>query len=347
MWEQTNPFVSVLIPAYNEIDCIEATIRNKLSKNYPHDKLEIIVISDESTDGTDECVEALSQEDNRVSLIRQEPRRGKAAGLNLAIKHAKGEIIVFSDANSIYDSDAVAHMTESFSDESVGYITGELNYSISGNAASEHGSDAYMKFENIVRKLETGYYSIIGVNGGVDAIRKELYKDIPPDLITDFVLPLHVTDQGKRVIFDPRIKCYERPNEDVSAEFRMRVRVALRALRGLVYMKRLMNPFNNFKISFSLISHKFIRFLGPVFMIIAFLSNAMLFNYSNEYATLFSIQLIIYLIAIVGLSKNLPEVIRKITKVPTYFLISNSAFFVAFIKLFKGETMAVWKPRQG
>jgi len=347
MREKQVPYVSVLIPAFNEIDYIEETVRNKLSQEYPHDRIEVIVISDESTDGTDECVSNIADEDSHVSLIRQEPRRGKAAGLNLAIKNAKGDIIVFSDANSLFDSNAIAHITENFSDESVGYLTGELNYTVSGNAASEHGSDAYMKFENTIRTLETDFYSVIGVNGGVDAIRKSLYKDIPADLITDFVLPLHVLDQGKRVIFDSRIKCYEKPNDDVSAEFRMRVRVALRALRGLEYMKRLMNPFRNLKVAFCLISHKLIRYFGPIFMILAFVSNAMLFNYSNIYAELFYMQLVIYLIAIIGLSQRLPEIVRKVTKIPTYFLISNSAFLVALIKLFKGETMAVWKPRQG
>lgn len=343
------PRVSILIPAYNEASCIAATIINKLEQNYPRDKLEIIVISDESTDGTDEIVTKLMLNDTRLRLLRQAPRRGKASGLNMAVKEASGDIIIFNDANSMYrhDDEAISKLVENFYDQSIGYVTGNLNYMVQGNSASEHGSDAYMKFENMLRKIESKFDSIIGSNGGVDAIRKSLYKDIPQDQITDFVLPLHVIEQGKRVIYDERVQNYEAPNSEMSAEFRMRVRVALRAMRGLIYMRKILNPFQFGRASFCLLSHKVIRYLAPVFMITAMTTNIILAYYANMYAIILVFQMLIYAAALAGLSAGMPGFIRKITKVPTYFLLTNSAFFIAIIKMLKGEKMATWKPRTG
>lgn len=341
------PTVTIIIPAFNEASCIKETIKNKLSQDYPQDKIDIIVVSDESTDGTDEIVETFMA-NQKVQLIRQVPRKGKAAGLNLAIKQAKGEIIVFSDANSIFDRDAISNFVKNYSDPSVGYITGSLTYVVEKDGVAQRGSDAYMRFENVLRVIETEFDSVIGVNGGVDSIRKNLYKDIPQDQITDFVLPLHVIEQGMRVIYDENVRSYESPNSEVSTEFRMRVRVALRALRGLIYMKQLLNPFRHTKTAFCLISHKLIRYFAPIFMFFSLASNALLYKH-ELYLSLLLIQLLFYALALIGMSKSWEAGIGlgRVTKIPSYFVLSNAAFFVAIIKLCKGESMAMWKPREG
>lgn len=339
------PVVTVIIPAFNEAEFIGATVENKLEQDYPKEKIDIIVVSDESTDGTDEIVNKFTHE-HPVQLIRQVPRRGKAAGLNLAIKQAKGEIIIFSDANSIFDRDAIRKIVENYSDPSVGYVTGNLTYLVESEGVAQRGSDAYMKFENLLREIETQFGSVIGVNGGVDSIRKELYVDIPQDQITDFVLPLHVIEQGKRVVYDERAGSCEAPNVDASSEFRMRVRVALRALRGLVYMRALFNPVRHARTSFCLVSHKLIRYFAPWFMIFALVSNVFLYKH-DLYMGLLIVQVLFYLLALIGITKVSVPGLGKFTKVPSYFVLSNAAFFVAIIKLFKGESMAMWKPRQG
>lgn len=339
------PGVTVIIPAFNEASCIEETIQNKLSQDYPLDKIDIIVVSDESEDGTDEIVEKFTS-NHKVQLIRQVPRRGKAAGLNLAMKQATGEIIIFSDANSIFEDDAIRKMVENYSDQSVGYVTGNLTYVVNVDGVAQRGSDAYMKFENYLRMIETKFGSVIGVNGGVDSIRRELYVDIPPDQITDFVLPLHVIEQGRRVVYDERARSFETPNDEVSTEFKMRVRVALRALRGLVYMKKLFNPFKYSKTAFCLISHKLIRYFAPWFMIISLATNSFLIE-QELYMGLLIVQLVFYVLALMGMSKIAGAAMGKLTKVPSYFVLTNAAFFIAIIKVFKGESMAMWKPREG
>ena len=338
------PSVTVLIPAYNEAQNIAATIQNKLDQDYPRDRVEIIVISDGSTDGTDDIVRQFSSQN--VRLIRREPREGKAAALNEAVRFASGEILVFSDANSLFAPDAIRLMMENFADPEVGYVTGNLNYKIQSAGIAGNGCSAYMKYENTLRTLETRAGSIIGVNGGVDAIRRELYRDVPRNLITDFVLPLHVISTKHRVVYDERVHSSEVANSELGSEFRMRLRVSLRALQGIAYMRRLCNPFNYPWAAFSLTSHKVSRYFCFLFLSIAFATNLMLISYPG-YRVLFIAQAIAYLLALVGLRKGLPGILRNLSLVPAYFLVTNVAFAMAAIKFLQGETMATWQPRAG
>lgn len=336
------PFVTVLIPAYNEAQHIAATIQNKLNQDYPRDRLEIIVISDGSTDGTDDIVREFSSQN--VRLIRRERRQGKAAALNEAVRCARGEILVFSDANSLFAPDAIRRMMENFGDPEVGYVTGNLAYEVRSAGIAGKGCSAYMKYENALRTLETQVGSIIGVNGGVDAIRRELYSDVPRHLITDFVLPLYVIGTKHRVVYDERVHASEVANTELGSEFRMRIRVGLRALQGITYMRRLCNPVNYPWAAFSLISHKLSRYFCFLFLLIAFLTNLMLVT-SPGYARLFIAQTLTYLLALIGLRKGM--LFRKLTLIPAYLLMTNMAFAVAAIRFLQGETMATWEPRAG
>jgi cellulose synthase/poly-beta-1,6-N-acetylglucosamine synthase-like glycosyltransferase len=338
------PSVTVLIPAYNEAQNIATTIQNKLEQDYPSDRLEIIVISDGSTDGTDDIVREFSS--RNVRLIRRDQREGKAAGLNEGVRHASGEILVFSDANSLFAPDAIRRMMENFADPEIGYVTGKLAYKIRSNGIAGNGCSAYMKYENAVRTLETRAGSIIGVNGGVDAIRRELYRDVPRQLITDFVLPLQVISTKHRVVYDERVHSFEIANSELGSEFRMRVRVALRALQGITYMRRLCNPINYPWAAFGLISHKVVRYFCFLFLSVAFVTNLMLVS-APGYAALFIAQTMAYLLALVGWRKDLPRLFRKLTLIPAYFLMTNAAFTLAVIKFLQGETMATWQPRAG
>lgn len=338
------PRVTVLIAAHNEAGCIAATIANKLEQDYPQDRLQIIVISDGSTDGTDTIAGGFAA--RGVQLIRRDRREGKAAALNEGMQYARGDIVVFSDANSLFARDAIRRMVENFADPAVGYVTGNLHFDVRGNTATGDGNNAYMSYENLLRVLETRVGSVIGVNGGVDAIRRSLYKEIPNHLITDFVLPLHVIGRSRRVVYDERVCAHEMSNETIESEFRMRVRVALRALQGLMYMRRLLNPLHYPGTALRLISHKLLRYLAFVFLPVAFVSNLMLIA-EPVYAALFGAQVLIYVLAVIGLRPGLSRVLHRLTVVPAYFLVTNVAFTIATIKFLAGQTMATWQPRAG
>jgi len=341
---QWTPSVTILVPAYNEAACIAGTIENKLALDYPAEQLEITVVSDASEDGTDDIVRRYAG--RGVKLLRTAVRQGKAAALNEAIRHANGEIVVFSDANSTFAVDAVRRMVENFTDPRVGYVTGNLQY-LHGEEASGRGSGAYMRYENWLRRIETRVDSVIGVNGGVDAMRRRLYADVPADQITDFVLPLRVIAAGFRVVFDERVHSSERANQELGSEFRMRVRVALRALRGLVYMRQALNVVRAPLPAFCIFSHKILRYLSFLFLAGALMINAILAARNPSYIPLLLLQVAFYALALLGLTRNLPGALLRLTALPTYFLVSNVAFGIAAVRFARGDVVATWRPRAG
>lgn len=342
------PSVSVLIPAYNEADCIAATLEHQVAQDYPKDRLQILVVSDGSDDGTDDIVRTFAP--RGVELLRREDRGGKALGLNAAVRQARGDIVVFCDANARFKPDAIRNIAANFADPSVGYLTGSLTLEAADATMSGSGGGAYLKFENALRRAETKIGSVIGVNGGCDAIRRELYSDIPKDLITDFVLPLRVIAAGHRVVFDPDVRSTEEPNTEMQSEFRMRVRVALRALQGLMHMRRLFNPLRYPLTSFCLTSHKLLRYFAFVFLIGAMASNIMLAlgeAPAGLYTCLLGGQVLCYVLALLGLSDKTPGPLRRIATVPTYLVMTYAAFAWATVKFLRGQSMATWQPRAG
>jgi len=338
------PTVTVLIPAYNEAAAIGATLDAMLAQDYPTGKLRILVVSDASGDGTDDIVRAYQE--RGVELLRQAERGGKALALNAAVARADGEILVFADANSHFAPSAVRSLVANFADPSVGYVTGSLTLESQASTVSAVGGTAYKRYEETLRLAETTVGSVIGVNGGCDAIRRELYSDIPRELITDFVLPLRVIAGRHRVVFDPSARASERANVELRAEFAMRVRVALRALQGIVHMRRLLNPLRFPSASFCLVSHKVLRYLAYLWLASALLANAWLAVSSPLYRLLLVLHLGAYALALAGLlAKGEPT--RTWAGVAAYVLMSYAAFAVASWRLLKGQTMATWKPRAG
>ncbi len=339
------PRVTVLIPAFNDAAVIGQTIQNKLTQNYPADRLEIIVISDESEDGTDAIVNQIAAQDERVKLVRQVPRQGKTSGLNLAMPQANGEIVVFSDANSHYQADAIRQLVACFNDPDVGYVTGKMVYvNEEGNVIGD-GCSAYMKYENHLRALESQVSSVVGVDGGVDAIRKSLYQPMNADQLPDFVLPLKVVTQGKRVIYCENALLNEESLSNSQSEFRMRVRVSLRAYWAMWDMKHLFNPFKYGLFSLQLVSHKLLRYLAFIPLFLALISNGLITGEGWFYQLAFIAQIIFYsAAAFVSLNDGTKN---KWLALTNYFCLINIAAAMAFIKFIKGEKIVIWKPRVG
>lgn len=339
------PSLTLLVPAYNEATVIESTLRNKLAQGYPEDRLEIIVISDGSTDGTDDIVKQLAQEDPRIRLLRQSPRQGKTAGLNWAIEQAKGEILVFSDANSQFGDQALVKLASCFADPEVGYVTGKMVYvNQEGNLVGD-GCSAYMRYENHLRSLESRVSSVVGVDGGIDAVRRELYQPMNPDQLPDFVQPLRVVAQGRRVIYQEQALLQEESLSDSGSEFRMRVRVSLRALWALWDMRTLLNPRRYGLFSWQLISHKLLRYLAFVPLILALLSSLILADHHWIYALAALAQLIFYAsAAYAAMSESCKNGFANLA---FYFSLINFAAMVAALKFLRKEKIVTWKPRSG
>jgi glycosyltransferase involved in cell wall biosynthesis len=340
------PRVSVVIAAFNEEREIRDTVADKLAQDYP--RLDVIVVSDGSTDRTDEIVRDLAdRSEGRLRLLRQEPRQGKTQALNMALRQTPADIVVFADANSMYAPDAVRALVRNFADPSVGYVTGRMVYTNPAKTGIGDGSATYMSYENALRAWETRLGSIVGVDGGIDAIRRELYVPMSPDQLPDFVLPLSVVEQGKRVVYEPDAVVYEAGLGNARDEFRMRVRVSLRALWGLYDKRRLLNPLRYPLFAWQLTSHKVLRYAAFLPLTGLLLCNALALGEHSFYAGFLALQVAAYAFATLGqFLRRLPAGASKLL-VPYYFVILNGACVIAFWKFLTGQKMVLWKPRQG
>jgi cellulose synthase/poly-beta-1,6-N-acetylglucosamine synthase-like glycosyltransferase len=343
--ENITPLVTVLIAAYNEEKDIAATIENKLSQDYPQDKLEIIVVSDESEDGTDSIVESFKE--RNVQLLRQTPRAGKTAALNLAVPMARGEVLVFSDANSIYAPDALHRLVANFADTNVGYVTGKMLYTNPDGSPIGDGCSAYMKYENRLRAVETELGSIVGVDGGIDAMRKALFTPLRADQLPDFVQPLMVVEKGYRVVYEPKAVLWEETLHQDSDEYRMRVRVTLRALWALKDMQSLLWGSGGLLFAWQLWSHKVLRYCCFIFLFLAFCSNVWLVKGSAFYSALFLGQLFCYICAALS-----PLAARRgkdigFLRLAYYFILLNVSSLHAMVKFLQGKKQVIWSPRKG
>ncbi|RJP72335.1 MAG: glycosyltransferase family 2 protein [Candidatus Abyssobacteria bacterium SURF_17] len=337
------PCVTIIISAHNEAAAIRQTIENKLELDYPREQMEIIVVSDGSTDGTDEIVRTLAQ--SGVHLIRQEPRQGKTAALNRAVTEAKGEILAFSDANSLWDKSALRELVSNFADPDVGYVSGRMEYTAPMDSHVAGGSSRYMRYENRLRELESAIGSIVGVDGGIDAVRRTLYEPMHPSLLPDLVLPLCVVEKRRRVVYEPSAILNEESLTRTDEEYRMRIRVALRAFHALWHKKALFNPFRFGFYSLQLLSHKVLRYLvGYIMVAILFCSIAIQEPWSLAFAGL---QGLGYGLALVGLWQNRSNRVQRGFRYPFYFCLINLASAVAFLKFLMGQRLVVWNPRRG
>jgi len=347
--EDHQPKVSILVAAYNEAKDIEATLRNKIALDYPADQMEILVISDESEDGTDQIVERVAEESPvTVRLFRQVPRQGKTSGLNTLSQHAQGEILLFSDANSQWDTSTVSRLVRNFNDPNVGYVTGKMIYVHQDGSLVGDGCSAYMKYENWLRCQETRLGSVVGVDGGIDAMRKALYKPLRPDQLPDFVQPLKVVEQGYRVVYEPEALLKEDALTDGSSEFSMRVRVSLRALWALKDMRHLMSPARDGLFAWQMISHKLLRYLAFVPMVTLALATLYLAPKAGIYRLAALGYIAFVLLAWQGHKKEASgQSLSTIYSVPYYFMLLNLASYKACIAFLKGEKKVIWNPRKG
>ena len=341
------PMVTVVTAARNEASCIEANVRNKLAQDYPADRLDMIVVSDASDDTTDSIVQRLARETGRVVLLRQEPRQGKTIALNTAVPLARGEVIVFADANSIYEKDAIRKLVSNFADPSVGYVTGKMVYVDRDGSMVGDGCTAYMKYENWLREQETRIGSIVGVDGGVDAARKSLYRPMRDDQLPDFVLPLSVVGQGFRVVYDESAILEEETLSLEDDEFRMRVRVALRALWALADSPELFSPARVGIFAWQLASHKLLRYCSFLPLAVALLAGLLVAAAEGWWLTFAAVVLVCAALPVLAMRSPSPVGRWLPIRLGTYFLLLNVASAVAAARFLRGQRISVWQPRVG
>jgi cellulose synthase/poly-beta-1,6-N-acetylglucosamine synthase-like glycosyltransferase len=255
--------------------------------------------------------------------------------------------VVFSDANSIYEKSALKSILTNFADSEVGYVSGKMVYVNNDGNMIGDGCSAYMKYENFLRKCETRIGSVVGVDGGIDAVRKGLYKPMNSDQLPDFVLPLSVVEQGSRVVYEPEAILEEMSLQHPAEEYRMRVRVSLRALWALFDKLSMLTSGKNNLYAWQIFSHKIVRYLCFFLMGAALISNLMLVDSGFIYQSFFLSQVCFYLLALLSFRIKKPSILMKIAYLCHYFTLINVAAGHACIKFILGQKQVIWQPRQG
>jgi cellulose synthase/poly-beta-1,6-N-acetylglucosamine synthase-like glycosyltransferase len=339
------PSVSLLISAYNEVSVIEAKILNSLALDYPGELLEIVVISDCSNDGTDDLV--CGFEARGVRLIRQNQRLGKSAALNFAVPQARGQVLVFSDANAIYQPDAVRLLVRHFSNMRVGYVVGNARYYESGTQSSSAKSESlYWKLETYLKEKESCFASVVGGDGAIYAIRQELFIPLQATDINDFLNPLQIIARGYDGVYEPDSICYEEAAKSFPLEYQRKVRIISRSMNALRRIPAVLNPFKNTRHWIVLISHKVLRWFAPFSMILLLVLSLMLWRHPfYRVATL--CQVVFYLMAVFGSQWHANRGLGRAFTLPFYFCLVNFASLVGCIRCMRGNLSSQWAtPRQ-
>ena len=328
------PSISVVIAAHNEADKLAAKIENLRQVEYPQEKIEIIISSDGSTDGTNEFLSHAPG----IRAVVSELHQGKASAINRALDLCTGEIVVFTDARQSIEPSAFRKLLRNFSDPNVGSVSGELELP---NASDGSGVGLYWRVEKVIRKLESATGSVMGVTGAFYATRRSLVAKMPPGLILDDVFsPLQVMEAGKRVVFEGEAIAWDQPTFSHSIEFRRKVRTLMGNYELLEYFPRLVLPIGS--MGFRFFSHKLLRLVVPWLLIIAYISSAAL-SPAPFYLSLFVLQTVFYIAGGIAIGTRTNN---KLLKVPGTLCLLNAAALVALISFLRrsGDVGNVWQP---
>jgi len=339
------PNLSIIISAYNEEKNIEKKINSLLEIDYPRERFEILIGSDGSTDKTDEIVSCQSEE--KIRFFRQDTRQGKPGMLNRLVKEAKGEILVFTDARQRLDKNALNELVKHFSDKKVGSVSAALFYENENHdIKTGAGIGMYWEYEKFIRKSESRMGSMLGATGALYAIRRELFPELPGDLLLDDVyIPMKIVEKGYRAIFDKKAKVYDIVFKDAREEFSRRVRTLAGNYQLFFYCRSLFNPLKG-KISWQFFSHKFLRLMVPFLLVIVFISSLYIVFSPNSnffYAAILALQIIFYSFAFLGMMNKKKN---SFFDVPYIFCVMNIAAVVGLYKLFSGKQSVLWRKPQ-
>ena len=342
------PSVSIIVAAYNEEKSIEAKIKNLLNQKYDKNKYEILIASNGSKDSTNEIATAYTENYDYIKLLTLK-EAGKASALNEAVKMAKGEILVFSDANAILHDNSLAHLVANFADGDIGGVAGNQHYNDEDTMNSAGlGEVLYWKYDRKLKEIETRVGNAISADGALYAIRRKLYVPIEDFAATDdFSISTRVITQGYRLVYDPEAIVAEATTGSSNKEFKRKARIINRGLRSLFGLKEYLLPWNGGFYSIQLISHKFLRRLVPFVLPFLFVLSAILSAEHLFYQLLFWGQSLVYILGIIGYVLRNTTLGRKwIIYIPYYFCQVNAAAALGFIWFIRGQKIISWQPQR-
>ena len=339
--EWTLPSVSFIVAAFNEEALIAKKIANSLEQQYAG-KIEFIFVTDGSSDGTAGIVGGFPS----VILLHEPQRRGKSAAVNRAVAACRGEILIFSDANTLLNKEAVWNIVRHYRDAAVGGVAGEKKVMSGEGKADEpgEGEGMYWKYESLLKKIDSNCYSVVGAAGELFSLRRELYGELPENtILDDFVLSLRAAQQGFRIVYEPQAYAMELPSFSYQDEQKRKVRIAAGGFQSIVMLKGLFLFWRHPRLSFLYISHRVLRWtLSPLCLLLAFVSNGVLCFITDGpvFKGIFALQLAFYGMALIA---RYAGVNNKLVKIPYYFTFMNVSVVLGFFRFLAGKQSAVWE----
>jgi biofilm PGA synthesis N-glycosyltransferase PgaC len=338
------PKCTLLIAAYNEENFISEKIKNTLALEYPDGKLEIIFITDGSTDRTPDIL----REYPEIKLLHQNERKGKVAAMHRAQAYVKTEIIIFTDANTLLNKDALIQISRHYADDRIGAVAGEKRVHFDEKAdAGAAGEGLYWKYESLLKKWDSELYSTIGAAGELFSVRSNLYTPVSEDtILDDFMISMLIAAKGYRIAYEPEAFAIESASENISEELKRKVRIAAGGIQSIVRLKALLNIFRYGLLSFQYISHRVLRWtITPFLLIIALILNTLICILIPEmiYYVLLLGQALFYFLALLGMEFEKKELRFKIFFIPYYFCVMNYAAIAGLKRYIGNQQSAIWE----
>jgi cellulose synthase/poly-beta-1,6-N-acetylglucosamine synthase-like glycosyltransferase len=342
---EITPTVTLVISAHNEAASIGAKLENLLSLDYPGDRLEVVIASDGSDDGTDELVRGYAERGVRLVSL---PRVGKAAALNAAVAEAGGEVLVFSDANSIYAPDALRTLVKPFADPAVGGVAGDQRYLSRDDAdAIASGEQRYWDLDRLLKAAESRAGSTISATGAIYAVRRSLFRPVPPGVTDDFFTSTEAIAQGYRLVFAADAVAYEPVAKTGEVEWGRKVRVMTRGLRAVLMRRELLDPRRHGFYAVQLLTHKLLRRTMVFPLALAAMSSPLLWRRGRIYRAATLAQAAVYGLGAGGLLlRDRPLGRRKAFMLPAFFCFVNAASLRAAWNVVRGHRIDRWEPQR-
>lgn len=342
------PEVTLFITAYNEKDFVDMKVKNSRQLDYPTDKLKFVWVTDGSDDGTPELLKTYDD----VQVYHENGRNGKIAAMNRGFQYVQTPIVVFSDANTLLGKDSINIIVKFFRNPKVGCVSGEKRIrEKQADAAAGAGEGLYWKYESMLKKWDAELYSVVGAAGELFAVRTELFREVEQDtLLDDFIISLRIAMQGYTIQYDPDAYALETASANVKEELKRKIRISAGGIQSIVRLAKLLNIFKFGILSFQYISHRVLRWsLAPLALLLLIPTNFILALMDGGlfafglYASLFWLQVIFYITALMGWFLEHREIKVKGLFVPYYFFIMNLSVFLGFARYLKGQQSVKWE----
>jgi biofilm PGA synthesis N-glycosyltransferase PgaC len=337
------PSLTVVVSAYNEEQCIAEKILNTLELHYPSHKVQYVFVSDGSTDATPQIIERHPQ----IKLMHQPERKGKIAAIERAMEEVNTEVVVFTDANTFLNEKALLNICRHYEDPKVGGVAGEKRVKIDQVSDATAGEGFYWKYESALKRWDSELYSVVGAAGELFSVRTKLYKSVAPDtVLDDFMISMHIVEEGYRVIYEPEAYATEAGSENIEEELKRKIRIAAGGIQAITRLRHAINPFHNFVLTFQYISHRVLRWtVTPFLMLLVFGLNAVIAakTHDTAYVALFYLQIGFYASAMFGWIMERRKVRVKSFFIPYYFCMMNYAIVAGMQRHFLARQTVTWE----